>query len=234
MSALLLVGSDASIRIYVRKSRSRQFLREALLLSGAIHLSLLFVFLSLTNRGNEGLVLTYRMPTEIFRQPPSILTPPPVRVASRLPAVSQRSGTYEPVLRLPQTNLPIDLPGKEAPVGEAKGPAVETPATAGPSSTSGLVEERIYTEQTVDEKPVAIDSPKPFYPSFARDNGITGSVIARILVQPDGTVARVEVRGARLFLQTTQETLYRWRFRPARVQGKPVSVWIEVPVNFVM
>jgi protein TonB len=126
------------------------------------------------------------------------------------------------------------LPGSEAPIGDAKGPTVETPATAGRSPTSGVVEERIYTEQTVDEKPVAIDSPKPIYPSFARDNGITGSVIARILVQPDGTVARVEVRGARLFLQTTQEMLYRWRFRPARVQGKPVSVWIEVPVNFVM
>jgi protein TonB len=196
-------------------------------------LSLLFAFLSLTNRGNEGLVLTYRTPT-IFRQPPSILTPPPVRVVSRLPAVSHSSGTYEPVIRLPQTDLPIDLPGNEAPIGEAKGPAVETPATAGPSSTVGVVEERVYTEQTVDEKPVAIDSPKPLYPSFPKDNGITGSVIAKVLVRPDGTVARVEVRGARLFLQTTQETLYRWRFRPARVQGKPVSVWIEVPVNFVM
>src|SRR5689334_18647635 len=96
MSALLLVGSHASLRLEDRKSRSRHFLRQALLLSGAIHLSLLFAFLSLTNRGNDGLVLTYSTPTQIFQQPPSILRPPPVFAPATSSPVA-RTGVIKPV-----------------------------------------------------------------------------------------------------------------------------------------
>ena len=79
---------------------------------------------------------------------------------------------------------------------------------------------------------MAIEAPKPAYPSYPREVGITGVVFAKVFVRADGSVSRVEVRGSRLFLDTTQETLYRWRFKPARMNGRPVAVWVEIPVRF--
>jgi protein TonB len=234
MSALLLVGSDASLRIDSRKTRSRQFLRQALLLSGAIHLSLLFAFLSLTSRGNEGLVLTYRTPTEIYRQPPSILRPPPVLTDATPPPVARTDGVIKPVPRTPDVDVPVDLPMPSAVTpgdpgdNSRKGGADVSP----PTPNSGTDLDRVFSPSEVQELPVAIEAPTPVYPAFERDAGITGSVVAKVFVRADGSVARVEVRGARSFLQTTQEALYRWRFKPARMDGRPVAVWVEIPVRF--
>jgi protein TonB len=233
MAALLLVGSDASIRIDDHSTRSRRFLQRGLLLSGVIHLSLLFAFLSLTNRGDEELVRLIEKGTYVIPPPSTTVLVPPSEGGAH-PASSYKTGIIEPVPPKIDTG-PLDLP-RDAffPVSntghESTGPRTSRDVEAPPSSDLPT----IYDAKNVDEPPVAIESPEPLYPPFAKDAGITGSVIAKVLVRADGSVARVEVRGASLFLQTTQETLLRWRFRPARFQGRPVSVWLEVPVNFVM
>jgi protein TonB len=60
-------------------------------------------------------------------------------------------------------------------------------------------------------------------------------VLLRVLIGSEGTVRNVVVlSGPRLLSENAQEGLYRWRFRPARVMGKPVSVWVEVPVVYVL
>jgi protein TonB len=233
MAALLLVGSDASIRIDDHSTRSRRFLQRGLLLSGVIHLSLLFAFLSLTNRVDEGLVRLIEKGTYVIPPPSTRILVPPSEGAAR-PALSYETGVVEPVPPRIDTR-PLDLPRDVCfpatnPGHESTGSKTNRDVEAPPPSDLPA----IYDAKEVDEPPVAIESPKPLYPPFAKDAGITGSVIAKVLVRADGSVARVEVRGASLFLQTTQETLYRWRFRPARFHGRPVSVWLEVPVNFVM
>lgn len=231
MSALLLVGSNASLRIDNRKSRSRQFLRQALLLSGAIHLSLLFAFLSLTNHGDEDFVRVYR--DHVILVPP-IDTPPPVFPLPTAPSVNPTEGVFKPVPRTPQIDVPVDLP---VPSAVTPGDPGDTSGKSGtdvspPTPTSGTDLDRVFSPNEVQELPVAIESPTPVYPSFERDVGITGSVVAKVFVRADGSVARVEVHGARSFLQTTQEALYRWRFKPARMNGRSVAVWVEIPVRF--
>src|SRR5262245_18438154 len=73
MAALLFVGSDASLRIDDHRSHSQSRFSGGLLLSGALHLSLVFLVLPLTDRWDEGVVRVYRTSTEVFRQPPSLL-----------------------------------------------------------------------------------------------------------------------------------------------------------------
>jgi protein TonB len=80
---------------------------------------------------------------------------------------------------------------------------------------------------------VPLEAPKPAYPEYAREAGITGRVVTQVLVRVDGSVARVVVKsGIKILGDSAQETLYRWRFRPARVGGRPVPVWVEIPVLF--
>jgi periplasmic protein TonB len=225
MAALLLVGSTGSIRIDDHRTRSRRFLQRGLLLSGLIHLSLLFVFLSLTNRSDEGLVRLISSSTEIFLPPETKLrqVPPPLTDAG---AASTAEGVIQPVdprIDPGAIELPPDVVfGAGDPKDPIQGSA-NARRTGGESGPPQAPTRDIYKESEVDDPPVA------------REMYFTGRVVLRVLVGEDGNVRKVEVvSGPRLLSESAQETLYRWRFRPARFQGRPVSVWLEVPVNFVM
>lgn len=84
-----------------------------------------------------------------------------------------------------------------------------------------------------DEAPVPIHRPDPEYPGWARDNGITGKVLLRVLVDQQGNVRRVAVvRGVEGLTEAAQDALRAWRFRPATNRGRPVAVWVDIPVTF--
>ena len=84
-----------------------------------------------------------------------------------------------------------------------------------------------------DDAPVPIHRPAPEYPAWARDNGITGKVLLRVLVDQQGSVRRVAVvRGVEGLTEAAQDALRGWRFRPATNRGRPVAVWVEIPVEF--
>lgn len=94
---------------------------------------------------------------------------------------------------------------------------------------------RIYQINEVQIPPVPIEAPKPVYPPIAREAEITGRVVTQLLVTAQGAVAKVRVvSGNKILADSAQEMLYRWRFRPAQVNGRPVAVWVEIPVNFTL
>jgi len=219
------------------QARSREFLRRGLLLSGAIHLALLFAFLSLQGKG-EVLVPTYDRVTEIFRQPidvPPIPLVPPADVPSGPPATDGRI-------------VPVDPRDFKIPFNPADfGKSIDRTGVIGESRSEGSDVSKennlppppdpthVFSEREVDVRPVAIYAPKPEYPSYPREIGLTGLVVTELLVLPDGSVSKVRIQsGNKLFTDNVQEALYRWKFRPAMMQGKPVAVWVEIPVNFTL
>ncbi|MDR3555539.1 MAG: energy transducer TonB [Syntrophobacteraceae bacterium] len=87
----------------------------------------------------------------------------------------------------------------------------------------------------VDIPPVPIKKVEPQFPDFARQMGISGKVVLRFLVGPDGRVARASVVAAQpqgVFNRCALEAIGEWRFKPGRYRGKPVAVWVELPVSF--
>ncbi|HKA56870.1 MAG TPA: energy transducer TonB [Candidatus Binatia bacterium] len=81
-------------------------------------------------------------------------------------------------------------------------------------------------------------NPKPPYPMIARRLGAQGVVILRVQVREDGSVAAVELAHSSGFtvldnsaVRTVRES---WRFLPARIDGSPVTSWVEVPIRFVL
>ena len=81
-------------------------------------------------------------------------------------------------------------------------------------------------------------NPKPSYPSLSRRLGEEGTVRLNILVNPDGSVARLELarssgypRLDRSAMETVQSS---WKFEPARQGGKPVAAWVIVPIQFTL
>lgn len=84
-----------------------------------------------------------------------------------------------------------------------------------------------------DEAPVPVVKPAPFYPKEARERRVQGSVTLHVLVDRVGTPCRISViRGVDLLDDAAVEAASRWRFKPARAGGKPVCVWVEIPIQF--
>lgn len=245
MAALLLdtVGGTArgdSLGASVRfdlQARSREFLRRGLILSGALHAALLIAFLNLPGNGGDVLVRTNGRPIDLFRQPPMppLIDYPPSGPA---PAVDTANKTGRVVPVEDRVVLPkVQFTGFGADVSRPGGPQSSDPASGpGPGGPSnGADPEPVYMVAEVEQAPVPIESPKPVYPEYAREAGISGRVVTQVLVRADGSVGRVVVKsGIKILGDSAQEGLYRWRFRPAKMGGRPVAVWVEIPINFTL
>ena len=84
------------------------------------------------------------------------------------------------------------------------------------------------------EPPRLLREIKADYTDDARRRGITGEVILEIVVQRDGTVGTISLLksvGAGLD-QRAIAAVKQWQFSPARKQGEPVDVIVQVAVEF--
>ncbi len=75
---------------------------------------------------------------------------------------------------------------------------------------------------------------RPDFPSRLRDEGVGGEVILRMVITPEG-----DVRNIRLVSMTDPElaaaaanSLMRWKFQPATVQGRSVATAVMIPFKF--
>jgi TonB family protein len=146
-------------------------------------------------------------------QRPKAVAPPPVQ---------------QPVPAPPQDQTPV--PAKEeappAPViAEATAPSSQTGAV---SATATPVEQadpnKIYDERNVDERATVSKRPEPFYPEFVQEQGIQGIVRAQVIIDKDGLVSSVHILKSphELLSEEFTKALTRYRFKPAKVKGKPV------------
>ena len=85
----------------------------------------------------------------------------------------------------------------------------------------------------VDELPEAIEKTPPAYPDPARRAGIDGTVLVQALVGADGGVKDMRITHSIPALDDAAvESVRQWRFTPARAAGRPVAVWVAIPVKF--
>ena len=77
---------------------------------------------------------------------------------------------------------------------------------------------------------------KPVYTDEGRRRAIEGDVVMEIVVRRDGSVGDVRLTrtlGAGLD-QRAIAAVKQWRFSPARRQGTPVDILVEVAVGFAL
>ncbi|MDO9220101.1 MAG: energy transducer TonB [Thiobacillus sp.] len=83
-----------------------------------------------------------------------------------------------------------------------------------------------------------LNNPKPPYPALSKRLGEEGTVRLSILVNADGSIARLElVRSSgypRLDQSAMKTVQSSWKFEPARQGGKPVADWVTVPIQFTL
>jgi TonB family protein len=79
-----------------------------------------------------------------------------------------------------------------------------------------------------------ISSPQPAIPSQVQEEGCSASCVARFSIEPNG---KVQVKlltssGSDEIDDITLNTLRRWKFKPAMLDGKPVASTRRVKVEF--
>jgi TonB family protein len=88
----------------------------------------------------------------------------------------------------------------------------------------------------VDEQPVQIDQEPPIYPVAARRAKVTGSVMVRAFVDPQGKVLKANAlecdRPGYGFEIAAVAAAYKGRWRPATVKGKTVGMWVTYKIEF--
>ena len=93
----------------------------------------------------------------------------------------------------------------------------------------------VYMEAVVEQRPALLSGPPP-YPELLRGAGIRGRVVVQAIVD---TTGRLEPNSIKI-VQTPHPgfgpTIRRWAatalFRPARLQGHAVRVWVRLPLEY--
>lgn len=84
-----------------------------------------------------------------------------------------------------------------------------------------------------DEAPRATNRLRIKYPKDALNNGIEGVVSLKVLIDKKGVVKETEiVNGIDELNEAAIEAVKNLKFIPGKYKGKPVDVWIRIPVTF--
>lgn len=75
----------------------------------------------------------------------------------------------------------------------------------------------------------------PKYPEDAREAGIQGQVLLRVLISKNGDVSTVTlISGPDALAPAAIEAVKRWKYRPYLLNGQPLEVDTEVVINFTL
>ncbi len=78
-------------------------------------------------------------------------------------------------------------------------------------------------------------NPPPSYPAVARRRNYQGTVRLDVLVDRQGRAAQVRLAescGYAMLDRSAVKSVGQWRFEPARRFGRPIEMWVQVPVRF--
>ena len=117
---------------------------------------------------------------------------------------------------------PRDL-GGEGPDGDVPASSPGGPECATPPCGEAAGE--VLTDDVVAELPVLLSGPEVTLPAEARRGGVEGTMLVRCLITASGSVERCEVlKGLPVAEAVVLGALQARRYRPARVEGRAVSV----------
>lgn len=85
----------------------------------------------------------------------------------------------------------------------------------------------------VEELPEVTSKVQPYYPPDRIKADVEGVVIVQALISKGGEVTKTAVMKSIAGLdEHAVRAVEQWKFKPARSNGKPVAVWVAIPVRF--
>jgi protein TonB len=190
---------------------------------------------------------------KVVQEPPPPAAPPPA-------AVPQAPAAAAPVVRSEQKIRKLEKPPPPKEMVAPKAMPTQAPREADPSEDKGVA---VYgdggkgdpagleggvtqggvvggqvggaiqlPEDATPPMPAAANTIPP-YPQEAKAAGKTGTVVLKVVILADGSVASVQVmRGDEPFVSAAVMAVKSWKFTPARYKGQAISVYKIIQIPF--
>ena len=143
--------------------------------------------------------------TQIPAQHPVVLEPPGAEATTTAETVPGLPGGLARTF-----NAPAPPPAARAPI------AKRAPAPGGRLEAAELINRTL-----------------PVYPALARERGISGIVRLEALIDERGAVTSVTVlRGDPVLTTAARNAVLKWRYKPARLNGRPIATTATIQVLF--
>jgi len=157
------------------------------------------------------------------------------RLEKEFPTPTPLPPTATPTETPTETPIPSPTP-TERPPTPTRVPPTATPIPNTP--TPVVLEGDIVEAGRGVVAPVLLRRVDPVYPPIAQRAGISGDVVAQILVGIDGRVEEIRNIEASQkgvgFERATEAAIREWRYRPATKHGVKVRVWVRIKVNLTL
>ena len=174
-------------------------------------------------------------PQQAPTQPPPQLTeaPPP-------PTVEAKKAEAEPVV---VTGITLESTSQGGSFAVGVGNTMQgTPdrVARAPATVKPYKAETYATAAQVTELPRPLNGPvnlRKYYPAPALKEGFEGDVVLRLLIDADGSIAKVEVisdPGLGLGAAAARMVRVEYRFSPAKVNGTAVATTVPFTVHFTL
>ncbi len=204
--------------------------RRAVAAAIAFHLILAFGFWVLPTPLSEPQQISSNR--SVYMVEPVRFQPPPKQAprakpvekkkARRIPMPDPTPDDPEPIPR----EAPVEVPLIDAPeIGDLLDVPPAPPGAGKPGP--------MYIEGNV-QPPKKVHAPQPHYTEEARKARVQGVVILQAIVDSLGNVTNVKVvKGLPEGLEESAvQTVSNWRYEPATLEGKPVSVYMNLTISF--
>ena len=220
------VDDDLSVFALEYEQDGRR-LRWALAVAVALHAGLFFVPLPAATAAAVAPAtqpVYYLVEQVRFRTPQAAARPelvaPPVKRA-QIPEPTPEAP--EPIRVVDQVEQRIEVPIDDSLFGIPAAPPVASDLPEGPVEVGGDV-----------KPPEKIFGPQTAYTEIARKRRVQGVVIVQAIIDKQGNVTNIKVlRGLPMGLEEVAvEAMKQWKFRPATLNGKPITVYYNLTVNF--
>jgi protein TonB len=84
-----------------------------------------------------------------------------------------------------------------------------------------------------DEPPQLKTQIKPKYPPDAKKKGINGKVYVKVYINEKGVASdAIILQGIPELNQSAIDAVKKAKYKPAKLEGKPVGVWVNLSLNF--
>ncbi len=152
------------------------------------------------------------------------VAPPSIGVPEPVPEVKAQAPTIATQTEMSEAVAPVSMSDLGAGTGDSLVVQGDGAGEGSPSPDEFVA---------VDVQPERLHIDPPVYPELAREAGVEGTVLVRVLVGKNGKVERVLlVDGPKSLQDAAIKSAKTAIFKPALVQNKPVEVWVMMPVIF--
>ena len=159
-------------------------------------------------------------------------TPEQQAASPKLKSATHRAVTPAPAVPPAQPAIeknPVPGETKAAAPAQAEMPLTAPQATSashGQTSDVPAATDKVYEAGIVDEPPVLQKKIDPFYPEFVKDQGISGTVKAQVIIDQNGNVLEIIILSSpsELLSDEVYKAVSRWKYRPGKFKGVAVKV----------